>query len=119
VPKLDHLALTVADLVITRDWYSSVLGLDMEFDAGTVTGLKDEDDFTLILTQDGGPPSKCSLYFQVDDVQAAYEEMSARGVDFRYAPQINDWGYGAALTDPDGRLVGLWDEESMREHDVG
>jgi hypothetical protein len=29
---------------------------------------------------------------------------------------VNDWGYGAELTDPDGRLVGLWDEASMAAH---
>ncbi len=117
--KLDHLALTVEDMVATRDWYTSVLGLDVEFDTGNATGLKDEGDFTLILSQDGSSPSKCALYFQVEDVQSSYEEMSTRGVTFRYAPQSNDWGYGAGLTDPDGRLVGLWDEKSMREHDTG
>jgi catechol 2,3-dioxygenase-like lactoylglutathione lyase family enzyme len=116
VAKLDHLALSEADLVATRDWYTSVLGLEVEFDTGNVTGLKDEGDFTLILSQDVRSPSKCALYFQVKQVQTAYEEMSARGVTFRYAPQTNDWGYGAGLTDPDGRLIGLWDEKSMREH---
>lgn len=46
----------------------------------------------------------------------AYRELSSRGVAFLYAPQVNDWGYGAGLLDPDSRLVGLWDETSMREH---
>jgi hypothetical protein len=82
VAKLDHLALTVEDLVATRDWYASVVGLDVEFDTGNVTGLKDEGDFTLILSQDGSPPSKCALYLQVEDVHTAYAEMSARDVTF-------------------------------------
>jgi catechol 2,3-dioxygenase-like lactoylglutathione lyase family enzyme len=119
VAKLDHLAITVGDLVATRDWYASVLGLEVEFDTGGVTGLKDEGDFTIILSEDGNSPSSCALYFQVQDVHAAYEEMSTRGVTFQYAPRSNDWGYGAGLTDPDGRLVGLWDEKSMRDHDTG
>jgi hypothetical protein len=55
----------------------------------------------------------------VKDVKVAHEEMSNRGVTFRYARQNNDWGYGAGLADPDGRLVGLWDEKSMRDHDTG
>jgi catechol 2,3-dioxygenase-like lactoylglutathione lyase family enzyme len=25
------------------------------------------------------------------------------------------WGYGAELRDPDGYVVGVWDEHSMRE----
>jgi uncharacterized glyoxalase superfamily protein PhnB len=72
----------------------------------------------LILSEDGGPISKCNLYFQVKDVDAVYKEMLHRGVTFRYPPQVNDWGYGAGLTDPDDRLIGLWDEKSMTEHDT-
>jgi hypothetical protein len=30
-------------------------------------------------------------------------------------PQKLFWGYGAELTDPDGYLVRLWDEQSMKE----
>jgi catechol 2,3-dioxygenase-like lactoylglutathione lyase family enzyme len=116
VARLDHLALTVSNLAAVRDWYSSVLGLEVEFDSGKVAGLKDEGDLTLILAEDGGPASKCNLYFQVVDVDDAYQEMLDRGVTFRYPPQVNDWGYGAALADPDGRLVGLWDEKSMSGH---
>ena len=47
------------------------------------------------------------MYFHLGDVEAAYKGMSARGVVFRHPPQANDWGCGAGLTDPDGRLVGL------------
>jgi len=112
--QLDHLAITAADLAATRDWYTSVLGLEVEFEAGAAVGLKDQGGFTLILSGQGARPTECNLYFQVDDVAAAYQEMAARGVEFLYPPQDNDWGYGAGLTDPDGRLVGLWDPNSMR-----
>lgn len=114
--KLDHLGLSVVNLAATRDWYASVLGLEVEFDSGRAAGLRDESDFTLILAQDDGPITKCYLYFQVQDVEVSYREISSRGVSFSYPPQVNDWGYGAGLTDPDGRPVGLWDEKSMREH---
>jgi catechol 2,3-dioxygenase-like lactoylglutathione lyase family enzyme len=114
--RLDHLALTVGDLPTTRDWYMSVLGLEVEFEAADAAGLKDEDDFTLILVEDGDPVSKCNLYFQVDDVEAAHAEMSGRGVVFSHPPQANDWGYGAGLADPDNRFIGLWDEGSMQQH---
>jgi hypothetical protein len=32
-----------------------------------------------------------------------------------HAPQKLFWGYGAELRDPDGYLVMVWDEVSMRE----
>ena len=114
--RLDHLAVNVSDMDAAKSWYVSVLGLEIEFDTPTAVGLKDDGDFTLILTQDDTPPSHLSLYFQVDSVQAAYDEMVAREVAFLYPPQANDWGYGAAMLDPDSRLVGLWDQESMARH---
>ena len=117
MPKLDHLALRVGDVKRTRDWYTSVLGMFVEFEGvdPPVAGLKDQADFTVILTEER-PPTDCSLYFQVDDVGATYREMVTRGIEFRYPPQANAWGYGAGLSDPDGRLVGLWDEASMQAH---
>jgi catechol 2,3-dioxygenase-like lactoylglutathione lyase family enzyme len=111
--RLDHLALNVSDLELVRDWYASALGLEVEFETDSGVGLKDERDFTLILTCKDGPLSVCSLYFQVEDVTRAHAEMAARGASFLYPPQANDWGYGAGLIDPDGRLIGLWDQESM------
>jgi catechol 2,3-dioxygenase-like lactoylglutathione lyase family enzyme len=114
--RLDHLALNVSDIGAARTWYESVLGLEVEFDTPTAAGLKDDSDFTLILTHDDAPASRVSLHFQVDSVDAAYTALVARDVTFLYPPQANDWGYGAGLLDPDGRLVGLWDQESMARH---
>jgi len=114
--RLDHLALGVSNLGLVRDWYTSVLGLEVEFDTDSGVGLKDDSEFTLILTPSHGQPSLCSLYFQVDDVASVHADMVARGVTFQYPPQANDWGYGAGLVDPDGRQVGLWDQESMARY---
>jgi catechol 2,3-dioxygenase-like lactoylglutathione lyase family enzyme len=114
--RLDHLALSVSNVGLVRDWFTSVLGLEVEFDTDNAVGLKDDGDFTLILTPNDGKLSICSLYFQVEDVASAHADMAARGVTFLYAPQANDWGYGAGLLDPDGRLIGLWDQQSMAQH---
>jgi catechol 2,3-dioxygenase-like lactoylglutathione lyase family enzyme len=116
--KLDHLALKVADIGRAQAWYTSVLGLTVEFESTDppVVGVKDESDFTLILTESRDAVSDCSLFFQVADVAVTHQGLASRGVEFRYGPQGNDWGYGAGLTDPDGRLVGLWDEASMQAH---
>ena len=113
--RLDHLGVDVAELPRTRDWYVSVLGLTVEFENADppVVGLRDDGDFTLILAETGGDPSRCNLFFQVDDVAATHRALVERGVTFQRAPGRNAWGYGAELLDPDGRLVGLWDERSM------
>lgn len=119
--RLDHLALDVGDVERARDWYTSVLGLVVEFEGSDprVAGVRDEGDFTIILSQGSAVVSTCQLFFQVDDVEVAHRELAARGVEFLYGPQANGWGYGAGLLDPDGRLVGLWDEKSMQAHQPG
>jgi catechol 2,3-dioxygenase-like lactoylglutathione lyase family enzyme len=118
MPKLDHLALNVRSAEQCRHWYTSVLGLVVEFErtGPPVVGLKDDADFTLILSEGDRNPTECSLFFQVADVAAAHQDLTGRGVAFLHGPRVNDWGYGAGLTDPDDRFVGLWDETSMRDH---
>jgi catechol 2,3-dioxygenase-like lactoylglutathione lyase family enzyme len=117
--KLDHLALPVTDVERSRRWYVDTLGLTVEFevpDRQTVA-LQDTDDFTIFLQQAAGSvqPGGCALYFRVADVEVAFADWSARGTEFSQAPRKSYWGYGAELRDPDGYLVRLWDERSMKE----
>jgi predicted enzyme related to lactoylglutathione lyase len=79
--------------------------------------LQDTKGFTLFLHErpaDQCTPS-CQLTFQVDDVEATAQSLAARGIALA-APQKLAWGYGAELEDPDGYLVRLWDERSMRKN---
>jgi catechol 2,3-dioxygenase-like lactoylglutathione lyase family enzyme len=116
--KFDHLSLPVRDLDKSREWYVSALGLKVEFevpDRRTVA-LQDGQGFTIFLQERGGAVSNgVALWFQVEDVDATFKAWSGRGVAFARGPQKTFWGYGAELTDPDGYLVRLWDERSMRE----
>ncbi len=116
--KFDHLNLPVSDLDRSREWYLSTLGLKVEFevpDRRTVA-LNDGEGFAIFLQEKPNVvPHGIALWFQVDDVDASFAEWSARGVKFAHGPQKNFWGYGAELADPDGYLVRLWDERTMRE----
>jgi hypothetical protein len=47
----------------------------------------------------------------VDSLASALE---TNGVAFSARPQKLFWGYGAELRDPDGYLIRLWDEQSMK-----
>lgn len=121
--KLDHLSIVVRDWRRSRDWYVTVIGMRVEFeiaDAGIVA-LQDDGDLTLFLgpgTLGSGEPP-CSITFQVDDVEMKYRELAARGVAFENPPAKLAWGYGAELRDPDGYLVRMWDERTMREKGGG
>ncbi len=116
--KFDHLNLPVGNLDRSRAWYIETLGLEVEFevpDRRTVA-LQDGEGFALFLQEK--PPvtlNGVALWFQVDDVEATFTEWTARGVAFSHGPQKTFWGYGAELVDPDGYIVRLWDERSMKE----
>jgi catechol 2,3-dioxygenase-like lactoylglutathione lyase family enzyme len=117
--KFDHLAIPVANCARSGDWYVTTLGLKVEFampDRRTVA-LQDSDGFAIFLQEVPDPPipNGTALWFQVADVDASFAEFSGRGVEFAHPPRKNFWGYGAELIDPDGYLLRLWDERTMRE----
>jgi catechol 2,3-dioxygenase-like lactoylglutathione lyase family enzyme len=117
--KFDHLRIPVSDLARSREWYVATLSLRVEFEVPDQrsVALNDSDGFALFLQQMPPPilPNGCALWFQVADVDATYAEWSGRGITFACEPRKFYWGYGVELVDPDGYLVRLWDEVSMRE----
>ena len=115
--RLDHLTIPVKQHTVSRDWYVSNLGLKVEFEVAErkTVALQDDAGFTLFLVEsDDIRSTPCTLAFQVDDVETTYRDLSSRNVAFEKAPQKLFWGYGAELRDPDGYLLYLWDEASMR-----
>jgi lactoylglutathione lyase len=46
----------------------------------------------------------------VDDLNATYEALSDKGVNFPTPPEKQDWGWWAVLADPDGNSFGLGQE---------
>lgn len=121
--KLDHLGIFVNDVRRSREWYTGTLGLKVEFEIPhmNAVALQDEGGFTIFIGERPGEPvsPSCVLTFQVQDVEAKHRELSSRGVPFRHSPQKLSWGYGAELLDPDGYVVCLWDERTMREKGGG
>jgi catechol 2,3-dioxygenase-like lactoylglutathione lyase family enzyme len=116
--KLDHLAIRVRDLSTARAWYVDHLGMRLEFEVPErrTVALQDDAGLTLFLEERSDVAADgVALTFQVDDVEGLHHELAARGVAFESPPARRFWGYGAELRDPDGHLVMLWDERSMRE----
>ena len=117
--KLDHLTIRVRNLEAGRAWYIGHLGLKLEFEVPgrRTVALQDEAGLTLFLDETAGDVAAegVVLTFQVDDVEETHRRLVAAGVSFVAPPGRRFWGYGAELRDPDGHLVFLWDEVSMRE----
>ena len=120
--RFGHFAIPVRDVARSREWYVNNFGLRVEIDVPErkTVGLQDDGDFTLFLeevAEDLAP--SCKFALEVADVESKYRELLARGVKFEKSPQKLYWGYGAELRDPDGYLVSVWDERSMREKSGG
>jgi len=117
--KLDHLTIRVRDLELSRRWYVEHLGLRVEFDVPDrrTVALQDDSELTLFLDEAPGDVGAdgVALTFQVQDVEHTHRELAAKGVPFISPPARRFWGYGAELLDPDGHLIFLWDQASMRE----
>ena len=117
--KLDHLTIRVRNLDAARAWYIGHLGLKLEFEVPgrRTVALQDDAGLTLFLDETAGDVAADGvvLTFQVDDVEETHRRLVAAGVSFVAPPGKRFWGYGAELRDPDGHLVLLWDEVSMRE----
>jgi len=119
MPKLDHVRIAVRDYRASQRWYLETIGLESEFENARrkVAALKDDSGLTLLLEQSVTEVhgDSCVLYFQVDDVEARYRQLSALGVPFVHPPRKRFWGYGPELKDPDGYRVRLWDDVTMWE----
>jgi predicted enzyme related to lactoylglutathione lyase len=48
-----------------------------------------------------------NFIFAVDDMQATYQQLKERGVEFVDEPAQQPWGWWASIKDPDGNIIGL------------
>ena len=122
MPRLDHLSLPVRDWQKSRDWYRQHLSFKVEFEiaARKTAAMRDDADLTIFLVE--GEVTDCpgiSFTIQVDDVEARHDALVAAGVSFVHPPRRVFWGYGAELRDPDGYILRLWDQKSMKEKGGG
>ena len=114
---LTHI-LVVSDAEVSSRWYRDVLGADLYREYGT-SAVFDFGGNWLLLVEGGEPtedkpniamsppdPRSVSHSFtiRVNDCQAVYEELVARGAEFKTPP--HDWGpeIRCFFTDPDGHL---------------
>ena len=95
-------------------FYTDVLGWEKREDdtlpAGyrwlTVAPRGAETALVLEKTEQGVPTGHTGISLISDDLQRTYEELSAKGVGFRQAPERMPWGDLATwFSDPDGNDV--------------
>ena len=111
--RLGIVMLTVDDLSRSTTFYRDALGLPFQF-GSTEFAFFDGGGVTLCLRQGpaGAAPvqeGRTELVFTVDDIDAAYAALGARGIKFRVEPRIVTGDQLAAdFRDPDGHLLSIF-----------
>ncbi|RPI63399.1 MAG: VOC family protein [Lysobacterales bacterium] len=110
---IGQISRTVRDIDEASAWYRDVLGLKHLYTFGKLAFF-DLGGTRLYLSAEGAEPKPEScLYLRVDDIGAAYAELTTRGVEFKGAPHLvhrhvdgtEEWM--AFFTDPEGRFLAL------------
>ncbi|MEV5964172.1 VOC family protein [Kribbella sp. NPDC051952] len=109
---LGQIARPVRDIETAVAFYGGVLGLPHLYTYGDLAFF-DCGGTRLFLSAVDEPGQAAVLYFRVDDIQAAYDELRGRGVVFEGAPHLihkHDNGveeWMAFFPDPDGQLLAI------------
>jgi catechol 2,3-dioxygenase-like lactoylglutathione lyase family enzyme len=122
----------VHDQDAALDFYTKTLGWEVRSDVTVEAwnfrwlsvGPVGQDDVGLVLMPVAGPPmldgpdsealaglvakgAGGTLFLETDDCQAAYDELSARGVTFNDPPTAQPYGIDTSFRDPSGNNVRL------------
>jgi predicted enzyme related to lactoylglutathione lyase len=114
-------------------FYTDKLGMEVRSDVTLAemgnfrwltVGPKDQEDVSIVLMAVPGPPMidgetasqiaeltakgfAGTVFLATDDCQKAYEELSARGVEFVEPPEARPYGIDAGFRDPSGNSFRL------------
>jgi catechol 2,3-dioxygenase-like lactoylglutathione lyase family enzyme len=119
--RVRSVGIYVADQQRALEFFTEVLGCELVVDEAMGPDPESPrwievrvpgDDTLLVLFTPDGQQDRVGTFsnvlFHCDDMQATYEELSARGVTFTTKPELAPWGrWWAAFQDPDGNTYGL------------
>jgi lactoylglutathione lyase len=115
--KIDYVMINVSNMARSVAFYKDKLGIPMKF--GTPEWTEFQTGTTTLALHGGGKPQEttkepgthyagvCSIGFNVDNLELAYEQLQAKGVEFVMPPTERP-GEGIKLAvaiDPDGLAI--------------
>jgi catechol 2,3-dioxygenase-like lactoylglutathione lyase family enzyme len=114
IENIGQVAIRARELPAAVAFYRDVLGLEFLFEAGTLAFLMCGDVRLMLAVpeNDTVDHESSTVYFRVPDIQAAYAELSERGVSFVDEPHLiaklpDHELWMVFFRDPDGNLMGL------------
>ena len=110
--RIKFTTIPVQDQSRALEFYTKKLGLKVFTDQAMgdsrwielkVSGA--ETMLVLFPQPDRKPDPLPAAVFVADDVQATYDELKAKGVEFTQPPKKQPWGENAILKDSEGNLI--------------
>lgn len=113
ITGINGVLIWTADLPRLVAFYRDVLGLEARSVRERIANFA-WGDFRLTLavhsevSGQAKDPLRVMINFSIDDIDAAYQRLSANGVLFSRPPEQEPWGgWVATFTDPDGNTLQL------------
>ncbi len=110
--RINFVTVPVTDQNSALEFYTQKLGLkvftDQSMGATRWIELKipGAETMVVLFEKPGHTPNgQPALAFVADNVQATYEELRGRGVEFKQPPKKEHWGEHATFTDSEGNLI--------------
>lgn len=118
IKRLTHVTIMVCDQDEALEWYTQKLGFRKVHDErNTVPGFRwltiaparqEIPEIVLLKAQDGNAVGRGTVWvLETDDCRRTYEELRARGVTFRSAPEDAPWGVSVVFEDLYGNQFNL------------
>jgi predicted enzyme related to lactoylglutathione lyase len=131
--KIANAQVWVHDQDQALAFYTEKVGMEVRADVTVpelgnfrwlTVGVAGQPDFSIVLMAIPGPPVMDAetveqvktlmgkgfagtIFLTTDDVQASYEELKGRGVDFVEQPEERPYGIDSAFRDPSGNYIRL------------
>lgn len=118
---IGQIHVTVKDLARATHFYRDVLGVPFLFEApGMAFFQAGETRLMLGVPENETQWFSSILYFRVDDINAAYQQLKEKDVPFNHEPRLIHRGsqsdlWLAFFTDPDGNTMALMSEVARRD----
>jgi catechol 2,3-dioxygenase-like lactoylglutathione lyase family enzyme len=110
VRRIETVLQWVTDVERSKQWYADLLGIEPTPYDTAYFKFAEHAYLILVPAAAGTGRGGTGVWFEVDDVDAAYRELTARGYRFNEsAPFDIPPGRLVTLNDPDGNIIGLID----------
>jgi catechol 2,3-dioxygenase-like lactoylglutathione lyase family enzyme len=92
------------DFEASKRYYVDVLGFKLDFDAGGMAGVSRDKHVLMLCAGRQGAPGMW-VWIGVEDAEALYAELLAKGALIRDPPQNFEWAYEFQVEDPNAHVL--------------